>query len=107
MNKDMPMEKEKYEEILIQLNSPDLEHSVKTDLLQQLRTDYNNVHTEFAETTKANEKLQKDNTELVISNSQLFRTAGIIGNDKKEEEVKELEFSETVTIEQLEQNAQA
>lgn len=96
----MPMERENHEAILNELLNPEIEQSRRTELLQELRVDYGTVITEHTELTQSNEKLQSDNSDLVISNSKLFRQIGI--TDKKDnEEVKEKEFSETVTLENL------
>ena len=96
----MPMERENHEAILNELLNPEIEQSRRTELLQELRVDYGTVITEHTELTQSNERLQSDNSDLVISNSKLFRQIGI--TDKKdEEEVKEKEFSETVTLENL------
>lgn len=96
-----PMERESHESLLNELLTPDLETSRKTDILQQLRADYSNVLGDFDSITKNNEKLQADNSDLIISNSKLFRSQGIVGGEQKKE-VESKEFSETVTIEQLE-----
>lgn len=96
------MEKEKHEELLNELLSADLENSRKTEILQELRAD-NTEMLENAETlTSSNEKLQKDNDDLVLSNSKLFRQMGIVGNENKEKEEEQKEYSETVTLEELE-----
>ena len=96
----MPMERENHEAILNELLNPEIEQSRRTELLQELRVDYGTVITEHTELTQSNERLQSDISDLVISNSKLFRQIGI--TDKKdEEEVKEKEFSETVTLENL------
>lgn len=97
----MPMSKEKYEELMSELLKTDLEHSRKTEILQELRMDYGTVHAEFENLTNTNSKLQKDNDDLIVSNSMLFRQAGIT-SPKEEEQVKEKEFSETITLEALE-----
>lgn len=96
----MPMERENHEAILNELLNPEIEQSRRTELLQELRVDYGTVITEHTELTQSNEKLQSDNSDLVISNSKLFRQIGIT-NQKDNEEVKEKEFSETVTLEGL------
>lgn len=99
----MPMDRERHEEILNSLLDPEIETSVKTELLQELRVDYGTVLTDFDEMNTNVEKLQKDNSDLVVSNSKLFRQIGVVGEGKeKEEEMKEKEFSEVVTIEDLE-----
>lgn len=99
----MPMDRDKHEEILNELLNPEIEHSRRTELLQELRVDYGTVITDFTEMSKVTEQLQKDNADLVVSNSKLFRQIGITGTEK-EEEIEEKEFSETVTLEALEQN---
>lgn len=99
----MPMTREEHEELLNELLLPDLEQSRRTEILQQLRTDYGSVIADFEDITSTNEKLQKDNSDLVISNSKLFRQIGIHEQGKeKEEETEQKEFSETVTLEDLE-----
>lgn len=97
----MPMSREDYENLLNELMTPELDHSTKTDILQKLRVDYTNVHSEFDELTKTSSRLQKDNEDLVVSNSKLFRQLGVVGTPNEEKEEKK-EFSETITIEQLE-----
>lgn len=97
------MEREAHEQLLTELLSPELEQSRRTEILQNLRTDYGTVTAEHDELSKKVEKLQHDNDDLIISNSKLFRQVGIVGGNedqKKKEEQKS--FSETVTIEQLE-----
>jgi regulator of replication initiation timing len=97
------MAREEHEALLNELLGSELEQSRRTEILQQLRVDYTDVHTQFTEISQSNKKLQTDNDDLVISNSKLFRQLGVVGGnpeEKKKEEVKE--FSETVTIEALE-----
>lgn len=96
----MPMERDKHEAILNELLNPEIEQSKRTELLQELRVDYGSVITDYTELTQSNEKLQADNSDLVVSNSKLFRQIGVTDTNEKEE-VKEKEFSETVTLENL------
>jgi regulator of replication initiation timing len=96
----MPMERDAHEALLAELLKPELEHSRKTEILQQMRVDYAQVIDDDSKSKQSLEKLTKDNNDLVLSNSKLFRELKIDEKeDKKEEEKKE--FSETVTIEQL------
>lgn len=97
----MPMSREDHEKLLNELLVGDLEHSRRTEILQQLRGDYATVITDFNKITETNKKLQTDNDDLIVSNSKLFREIGLVGT-QQEEEIKEKEFSETVTIEALE-----
>jgi hypothetical protein len=83
------------------LLNPELEQSRRTELLQELRVDYNTVHTDFSQLTKTTEKLQADNSDLIVSNSKLFRQVGVTISGKPPEEEKK-EFSETISIEELE-----
>lgn len=96
------MDKDRHEEILGQLLNGELDHSTRTELLQELRADYSNVHTDFEQFSQTTDKLQKDNSDLILSNSKLFRQLGITNQPDKQEEEKEKEFSETITLEALE-----
>lgn len=98
----MPMTREDYEKLLGELNNPELEHAKRTDILQELRNDYTSVLTDFEDFTKKTKDLQKDNDDLVLANSKLFRSSGVINDPDLEETVKDKEFSETVTLEMLE-----
>lgn len=98
----MPMSKEEHEALLNELLSADLEHSRRTEILQQLRVDYSTVQTDFEELTATKTKLESDNMDLVLSNSKLFRQLGVTGDKKLEEQEQTKDFSESVTIESLE-----
>jgi regulator of replication initiation timing len=97
----MPLiERDKFEEILNKLHG-EIEHSEKTDLLQQLRVAQGNAYNEFEDIGKQLNKIKEDNNDLLLSNSKLFRQLEITKPAPPEEEKKK-ELSETVTIEQLE-----
>lgn len=98
----MPMTQEEHENLLNELNNPELEHSRRTEVLQLLRADYTGVHTDFSNLTQTNERLKKDNDDLIVSNSKLFRQAGILNNEDLKKKDEEKNFSETITIEQIE-----
>jgi len=102
----MVMKKEDHESLLNELIDPELDQSRRTEILQLLRNDYNTVLAEHEEMTANIEKLQRDNSDLVLSNSKLFRQIGIMGNTEKEEELEQKEFSETITIEELEKGVE-
>lgn len=95
------MDRETHEGLLSELLNPDLEQSRKTEILQELRNSHNTAYQGVEEITTKNKKLQRDNDDLIISNSKLFRQTGVIG-EKEKEEVKEQEFSETITLEEIE-----
>lgn len=96
------MSKEDHEALLTKLLAGDIEQSEKTQILHDLRVDYNNAHTDFQSLESTNQKYVKDNDDLIKANSMLFRQAGVVGNSEKEEEIEQQTFSETVTVSQLE-----
>lgn len=98
----MPMPLSDYEALLAELNSPETDKPRQTDILQALRADYTEVTTEVESLTATKTTLEKDNNDLVRSNSKLFLQAGFMKNDDKIEDVKKQEYSETITIEELE-----
>jgi len=100
----MPMERDAYEALLNKLLDPELPQSERTDILQNLRADYNTVIAEHEDHTNSIEKLQLDNSDLVVSNSKLFRQIGVTGTPA-EPELEKKEYSETVTIEDLEKGS--
>jgi hypothetical protein len=95
------MSRDDHETLLNELMNPELEHSRRTEILQQLRVDRSTVHAEFDELNKNNSKLKTDNQDLIVSNSKLFRQIGVVGTEKEQEEEKK-DFSETITLEQIE-----
>lgn len=96
----MPMTREEYEDHLSKLNNPELTHSERTEVLQLLRADYSTVIDDHQTYESNLSRLKQDNDDLVLSNSKLFRMAGI---DKKEDDTKpdEKEFSESVSLSKL------
>lgn len=97
----MPMPRDNHETLLNELMNPELNHTRRTEILQELRTDYGTVLSEHDEYTTKIDKLSKDNSDLVLSNSKLFRQIGLTDSeDNKENEKKE--FSETITISDFE-----
>lgn len=97
-----PMKREDHEALLNELLTPELEHSRRTEILQQLRVDYGTVITEHDGFTQQVAKLQTDNSDLVVSNSKLFRQLGITNDPNAKKKEEEKNFSETVTLESLE-----
>lgn len=96
------MPREDHETMLNDLLNPELEQSRRTEILQTLRVDYGTVHADFADLTKTRDKLQNDNSDLVISNSKLFRQLGVTENTEGKKKEDEKNFSESITIEELE-----
>jgi Phi29 scaffolding protein len=97
------MERDRHEALLNELLNRELDMSRLTEILTDLRADHVTAHGEFEEVTKTSAKLQRDNDDLIISNSKLFRQLGTVGgNEEQKQEEKVKEFSETVTLESLE-----
>lgn len=94
------MEHEHHEDLLAELNQPELEQTRKTEILTELREDYNGMLKDFGDLTQTNDKLKKSNDDLVVANSKLFRESGYTKKDG-EDEIDKKEFSETITISQL------
>ena len=98
----MPMSREEYENLLNELNNPELEHSKRTEYLQNLRVDYAKVLEDTDNYTKRMQELEKDNQDLLMSNSKLFRQVGIQGDPEMEKKEEQKTLSETITIDQFE-----
>lgn len=97
----MPMSREQHEALLEELLNPELQQSRRAEILQEMRVDYGTVLADDTTQKEKIKKLEDDNSDLVLSNSKLFRQVGITNpDDKKEEDQKT--FSQTVTLEQLE-----
>ena len=97
----MPMTREDHEALLNELLNPEIDHSRRTDILQQIRVDHVTAHSEVEDLSKQNSRFKQDNDDLIVSNSKLFRQLGVTGT-KEEPELKQKEFSETVNLEDLE-----
>jgi hypothetical protein len=99
----MPMSREEHEALLTELLNPEIDHSRRTDILQQIRVDHVVAHTEVEDLTALTTKIKQDNDDLVVSNSKLFRQLGVTTTTTKEQpELKQKEFSETINLEDLE-----
>lgn len=99
----MPMPQEEYENLIAELNNPELELVRKTEILQTLRSDYSGVHKDIEELSATKEKLEKEKASLVESNSMLFRQAGYFKKDEgKPDELEQKTFSETIKVEDFE-----
>lgn len=100
------MEREKHEELLNELLQEDLTIDRKTEILQDLRSEHVATHESYQGLEETRNKLEKEKNELLLSNSKMFRQLGVVGDPELEEQEKEKEFSETVTISELESNAE-
>jgi hypothetical protein len=97
----MAFNREEHDNLLSELLTPDLDASRRTEILQSIRDNYTEATTSMEVLAKDKEKLEKDNSALVVANSKLFRSHGIVDDgEPKKDEAKE--FSKTVTIESLE-----
>jgi hypothetical protein len=96
----MPLNREDHEGLLSELLTPELEAARRTEILQNLRDNYTEYTTSFEVLSNEKDKLSKDNADLVIANSKLFRQTGVVTTEPKKDEAKE--FSKSITIESLE-----
>lgn len=97
----MPLNREDHEGLLNELLAPEIEAARKTEILQSLRDNYTEYTTSFEVLSNEKDKLSKDNADLVVANSKLFRQTGVVKEEVKVDVAKE--FSKTVTLESLEQ----
>ena len=98
------LKREDHENLLSELLTPELEQARKTEILTQLRDNYTGFSTEYETLNKTKEKIEKDNADLVVANSKLFRQTGIMGNSENKKEEKEKEFSETIKLSDIEKS---
>src|SRR5213595_951470 len=96
------LKREDHENLLSELLTPELEQARKTEILTQLRDNYTGLTTEYETLATKKEKIEKDNADLVVANSKLFRQTGIMGNSENKKEEKEKEFSETIKLSDIE-----
>jgi regulator of replication initiation timing len=96
------LNREDHEKLLNELLDPELEASKKTEILTNLRDNYTGFTTEYETLNQTAEKLKQDNSDLVISNSKLFRQTGVLGNTEKPKEEEKKEFSQTIRISDIE-----
>lgn len=97
----MALTREQQEEILNNLNNPELDHIARTENLQLLRTHLGETDSTITKQTESIEHLQKDNSDLVVANSKLFRQIGIQDDPSLKQQEDKKEFSETVSLESL------
>lgn len=96
------MKRDDHEALLSELMDEGIETSRKTEILQELRASNDEGIQTVDDLTKNRDKLQTDKDDLVVSNSKLFRQLGDQTNPNQEEQ-KEQDFSEEITIESLEE----
>jgi hypothetical protein len=97
----MPFNREDHDNLLSELLTPDLDAGRKTEILQGLRDNYTEFTSSVEVLNKEKEKLEKDNSALVVANSKLFRSHGIVVDEEQKKDEKK-DFSKTITIEHLE-----
>ncbi len=95
----MPMESERFEEIMEALNNPEIEHTEKAELLQELRNDHTKTWEEHSTNTTENAKLKAEKEDLLLTNSRYFNQLSTLNkNGEKNEEQEKQTLSETITI---------
>lgn len=97
---------DEHQELLNELAGEEpIERSRLVEIAGNLRDNYAETTKSFEENTSKLDGLQKENYDLVVSNSQMFRQLGS-QNSSEESKKKEQEksFSESITIEDVERN---
>lgn len=94
--------KDEHEALLNELLDGNIDQTRKTEILQELRTEHTAIREGVQSLEESNEKYEKNNNDLITSNSQLFRQLGYLDNEnQKPPEEESKEFSETVTVDDL------
>ena len=98
----MALSREEHEALLTELADGNVEESRKYEILQSLRNDSIAHHEDFEDMTNKVATLTEDNKQLQIANSRLFREQ--YTNEETDEEVIEQDFSESITVSDLEES---
>lgn len=108
----MVLSKEEYQDYLTELLDADEtpNRARLTEIATNLRDAYYETHDEHESLSDSVNKLQEENYEISITNSQLFRQ---VSNERQgrteeqEEQLQEETFSETISIEDMEKGVGA
>lgn len=98
----MALSREEHEALLTELADGNVEESRKYEILQSLRNDSIAHHEDFEDMTNTVNQLTEDNKQLQIANSRLFREQ--YSNAETDEEEIEQDFSESITVSDLEES---
>jgi hypothetical protein len=97
----MPLTREEHENLLNELNNPELDVVRRTEVLQLMRTDYGTVLSETQDTQALLQENQKMIQDLTLANSKLFRQIGIEQDKSLQKQEDAKTRSETITLESL------
>ncbi|HSW76032.1 MAG TPA: gp7 family phage scaffolding protein [Candidatus Saccharimonadales bacterium] len=97
----MPLSHEDHENLLNELNNPELDVVRRTEVLQLMRTNFGETSSVLEDSQTLIQKNQQMINDLTLANSKLFRQIGIEQdqNQKQKEDAKTR--SETITLESL------
>ena len=97
----MPLSHEDHENLLNELNNPELDVVRRTEVLQLMRTNFGEVSSTIEDHQTLLQKNKQMIDDLTLANSKLFRQIGIESdqNQKQKEDAKTR--SETITLESL------
>ena len=101
----LPLSIEEFNELMSKLNDPELSAEDRTEVLTQSRSAYAGTFEELAETSAERDKLNNNVADLTKANARLFNETGYQftkQEEQAEEEEQQLEFSETVNLEDIE-----
>lgn len=97
------MERDQFENYMNELLTNELTSERVLDIVTEVKNEYNSLVTINSEQSSEISKLMERNADLVATNGKLFLQIGKVeNNEEKENEEKEIEFSEKITIEDLE-----
>ena len=101
----LPLSIEEFNDLMSKLNDPELSAEDRTEALTQSRSAYAGTFEELTETSAERDKLNSNVADLTKANARLFNETGYQFSKQEEqedEEEQQLEFSETVNLEEME-----
>ncbi|HSW75497.1 MAG TPA: gp7 family phage scaffolding protein [Candidatus Saccharimonadales bacterium] len=97
----MPLTHEDHENLLNELNNPELDVVRRTEVLQLMRTNFGEVSSTIEDNQTLLQKNQQMIQDLTLANSKLFRQIGIEQNQDLKQNEDAKTRSETITLESL------
>jgi hypothetical protein len=97
----MPLSHEDHENLLNELNNPELDVVRRTEVLQLMRTNFGEVTSKIEDNQTLLQKNDQMIKDLTLANSKLFRQIGIEQDENQKQKEDAKTRSETITLESL------
>jgi len=105
MSEFVALSAEGFNELIDELNTGEMDVSRRNEILQIIKVQHDHLNESLGSASTQMEQMKKDNYELSLANSKLFREVTFTKEESKTPETKEKEFSETITLSDLEKTA--